>query len=230
VSMLSTCQIGHRQRRLVGGKCLISRTLEPGPPRAPRTGMLIGHLPAGYLLSRLCRRKAARVALLVGSILPDLNMLYFYFVDAGRVHHHGYPTHIPAYWTGVALCLWLLSKRSRLKGVTRVLGWGVAGVGLHLLLDSVAGDIRWLAPFSTQAFSLVHVQATRGLWIWNFVLHWTFLLEVGLVVVAAEVLAREQAQRRLVPVVSDDSVGTTTWESWERGGVVRLQRGDASHK
>ena len=52
-----------------------------------------------------------------------------------------------------------------------------AGILLHMLLDSIGGDIMWLAPFNTDLWELVSVPASQPHWIWSFVLHWTFALE-----------------------------------------------------
>jgi inner membrane protein len=55
---------------------------------------------------------------------------------------------------------------------------------LHLVLDTVAGGIRWLWPFSDVELALTTVRARYHPWVLNFVLHWTFALEVALVVAA----------------------------------------------
>ena len=69
--------------------------------------MFIAHLPAGYLLTRfvVVKRGMAHIpsfqyrtfmALgLIGSLLPDVDMLYFYLIDNRQHLHHGYWTHIP---------------------------------------------------------------------------------------------------------------------------------------
>jgi inner membrane protein len=41
---------------------------------------------------------------------------------------------------------------------------------LHLALDTVAGGVRWLAPFSDRSFVLATVPARHGWWVWNFLL------------------------------------------------------------
>ncbi|WP_295048142.1 hypothetical protein [uncultured Paracoccus sp.] len=61
---------------------------------------------------------------------------------------------------------------------------------LHVILDSIAAGIGWLQPFSDLQFNLVAVPAGRSWWVWNFVLHWTFLLELALCVWAGMVLWR----------------------------------------
>jgi len=57
--------------------------------------MFIAHLPAGYLGGlALARRAGAQLrrrvilAFMLGSVLPDIDMLYFYLLDDGRTLHH----------------------------------------------------------------------------------------------------------------------------------------------
>lgn len=57
--------------------------------------MFVAHLPAGYILSKFWKNKTAQYFLLIGSILPDLDLLYFYTIGQRAVVHHAYPTHSP---------------------------------------------------------------------------------------------------------------------------------------
>jgi inner membrane protein len=50
-----------------------------------------------------------------------------------------------------------------------------------MVLDSIVGDIAWLAPFSDERFALFEVPAIFKPWWLNFVLHWSFALELVLV-------------------------------------------------
>jgi inner membrane protein len=54
----------------------------------------------------------------------------------------------------------------------------------HLLLDSVASDIWWLWPWLDSPFSLVVIPAIHTPWWLNFLLHWTFAVELGFVLLA----------------------------------------------
>ena len=164
--------------------------------------MLVGHLPAGYLaataaLDRLeasgqlptnsasgagPRRSLLAVAL-AASVAPDLDVLAFY-AQGGAVHHHAYPTHWPLAWAGAgALGLAVAAvRRSRLVALAVLFAVGAAL--LHLALDSVAGAVRWGAPFSDRATTLVEVPARRGHWVASMVLHWTFAAELALAAAA----------------------------------------------
>ncbi|RWI15458.1 MAG: metal-dependent hydrolase [Mesorhizobium sp.] len=144
--------------------------------------MLIAHLPSGYILGRLARRRRREAsdvvaAAMLGSVIPDIDMLYFYLIDGGRTHHHAYITHWPLFWATigtVGVSVGRLLGSRRLPSIAIFL----AGAMVHMALDTVASPIMWLAPFSHRPFELVAVPASHGNWVLNFVLHWTFALEL----------------------------------------------------
>jgi membrane-bound metal-dependent hydrolase YbcI (DUF457 family) len=153
--------------------------------------MLIGHLPAGYLIGRALLREPSRksaaplAAIMAGSVLPDIDLLYCYLFDHQRSHHHLYWTHIPAFWLAACagvLLAWAAKRELRPPVAT---WFFLAGVLSHLLLDSIIGDIYWLIPFSYQPFSMFTVRPRYSPWYLNFVMHWVFGLELVLVVCAA---------------------------------------------
>ena len=67
-----------------------------------------------------------------------------------------------------------------------------ANVMLHLVLDTTAGGIRWLWPASEAEFALSQPSARYTPWYLNFVLHWTFALEVAITLAALVSLARRR--------------------------------------
>jgi inner membrane protein len=67
-----------------------------------------------------------------------------------------------------------------------------AGGLRHMALDSIAGEIRWLAPVSDWSLTLVIIPAAFDSWILRFVTHWTFGIEVALTVVAVGVWVRRR--------------------------------------
>ncbi|MEZ2131614.1 MULTISPECIES: metal-dependent hydrolase [unclassified Sinorhizobium] len=159
--------------------------------------MFIAHLPAGYLLtSRLVRKHPTRGSALLAvglvcSVLPDIDLVHFYLIDHRRHVHHDYLTHTPFFWLAVAA---LLALGSVLAGKRQwlVLVWaGLLNVLLHLVLDTVAADIRWLFPFSDMRMNLVHVPALHQPWFLNFILHWTFLCELAIIIVAIVMFVRK---------------------------------------
>lgn len=145
--------------------------------------MLIAHLPAGYCLARLGQKFSPNWPIaptVIGAILPDLDMLWFYLIDSS-VHHHKLPTHLPIFWVVVlgtlGLALWLIKHKSALLKLAAF----ASGLFLHLVLDSVFAPIWWLYPFSNQTVELIQIPATYSHWILSFVLHWSFLLELAIV-------------------------------------------------
>ena len=151
--------------------------------------MLIGHAPAGYIAAALLHgklfasqvsAKAFIVAGVLGGVAPDLDMLYFHLIDQRQHHHHSYFSHWPALWLGL-LALSLLLLRLRRSSQTAMLAVAFCITGLlHMLLDSIVGDIWWLAPLLDQPYALFSVPARYTPWWLNFLLHWSFTLELGL--------------------------------------------------
>lgn len=153
--------------------------------------MFIGHIPAGYLTYRLlapalARRGALHERLMfwgvLGAILPDLDLLYFYGVDHRQHHHHSYFTHFPLVWIGL-LCLSAIWLRRNVEYGALALLFSLGGF-IHLVLDTLVGDIWWFAPFVDRPYVFFTVAAIHEPWWLNFVLHWSFALELLLVVAA----------------------------------------------
>lgn len=176
--------------------------------------MFIAHLPAGYILTHCIARKNETIrsrALAVGlifSVLPDLDLLYFYLVDGRRTPHHDYWTHLPIFWLGVAAltaaALILAGKRHFM-----FLVWvALANVMMHLLLDSIAADIRWLHPLSGTRFNLVEVPARFEPWYLNFILHWTFAAEIAICAAALWVWRTQRRRNRDRRVEGNAAEGT----------------------
>ena len=151
--------------------------------------MLIAHLPAGYLLARrIVPRLAtapaeARRLMAVGlaaSVFADIDLVYFYLIDGRQTLHHDYWTHIPAFWPAAMLAAAALLWLARMGIPWREFLVFLAGVILHLALDTPTGGILWGWPVSLYRFLLVEIPARFDWWVWNFVLHWTFLIELAI--------------------------------------------------
>ncbi|WP_170763981.1 metal-dependent hydrolase [Ruegeria lacuscaerulensis] len=155
--------------------------------------MFIGHLPGAYLVFRAATPgigKLVFAAALFGAVAPDLDMLWFYFVDDRAHHHHAYLTHRPILWAGIVLAGFLLGLRWSHAG--RVLSFFGAGGLVHMGLDSIVGEIAWAWPLSEFSHPLVTVEATHSNWILSFLTHWTFTVEIGVTVLAVIVWFRRQ--------------------------------------
>lgn len=153
--------------------------------------MFIAHPAAGYLLTSflIAKRKSSfnyarnkvMIAGIIASVFPDIDLVYFYIVDHQKFLHHGYWTHIPLFWFTI-FCLWFLIaialRKNNFLEIELIVS---SNVMLHLLLDTIVGKIRWLSPFSHRDIFFVEVPSRYDLWVLNFVVHWTFLLEIAIV-------------------------------------------------
>lgn len=148
--------------------------------------MFIAHLPSGYLLAVQYQhlRSAIPVRIwiavgMAGAVAPDLDLAYFFLVDHQHVHHHRYFSHWPLFWLGLTLLLILVRGCMCVKQHAVTLGLlFCTGALLHVFLDTVAGDIWWLAPFIDKPFSWVKVPDRFSPWWLNFLLHGSFLAEL----------------------------------------------------
>ena len=149
--------------------------------------MMVGHLPAGYLYGSFLATKLARtqvdsryilIAALAGSVFPDIDMFYFLLIDDQR-HHHSYWTHYPIVWLSIVFASSIVFSLYRKWRRAAVLSMVFASTAvLHLILDSIVGDVRWLAPFVDQAYTMFSVPARYEPWWFNFIFHWSFGLEI----------------------------------------------------
>lgn len=156
--------------------------------------MFIAHLPAAYLAARLHARLSGTeqatpmiLAAMAGGIFPDIDLFYGAWVDEGRVHHHLYWTHLPLVWGVVQAGAVLLSLPEKVHQASpryALFHVFLLGVWSHLLLDSIAGDIWWLWPWLDTPFSLVSIPAIHNPWWLNYLLHWTFAVEITVVALA----------------------------------------------
>lgn len=167
--------------------------------------MFIAHAPSGYLLAkaiiRQCRQSAAvakgmLVAGVVGAVFPDVDLFYFYLIDHRQLHHHKYFTHWPVTWLALILFSALLSRWEPAKNAARLLAvFALAGM-LHMILDTLIGDIWWLAPWLKVPFKLFTVEAVYQPWWLNFILHWSCLVELSICLLAAYVFFKSSRQPR----------------------------------
>lgn len=115
-----------------------------------------------------------------GAIAPDLDMFYFHLVDHGKHNHHSYFTHFPLVWATLFLgsVIWLYWGRSKsLAALAAIFSFN--GM-IHMLLDTVVGAIKWFAPFSDRYVAFFSIPALYQPWWLNFILHWSFSLEIGI--------------------------------------------------
>lgn len=152
--------------------------------------MITAHLPSGYILGRSWPKgRDVLAAAVLGGVLPDLDLIWFYLIDDRAFHHHRYWVHIPFFWAVVAtvtLPLVYVWARQWLLAACAFF----AALLLHICLDSVSGDILWHWPWDDRFTSLVSIPARFDNWVLNFILHPVFLLEVLIWSIAIRYWAR----------------------------------------
>ncbi len=178
--------------------------------------MMIAHIPASYLLSRRlasrltgdrARLRGLMALGLIAAVLPDIDLFYFYLIDARQTLHHEYWTHIPIFWTAVAVVVAGLFRLARAPIPAAAFALIFANIFLHLVLDTMAGGIAWLYPWERTSFELFTIPARFDWWPWNFVLHWSFLIELAILGWAAH------------------EIGAAAWlTGWKRAIGARIPR------
>lgn len=157
--------------------------------------MFIGHLPAGYLLTKgihkITKSKKYLYLGLIASIFPDFDLIYFYLIDNQSTLHHSYWIHIPFYWLIISSLTFLLIWLTRKKALIIPAIIFFTNIFLHLILDTIVGKIEWLFPLSTKPYYLFEVPSIYNFWVYNFFLHWTFLFEIAVIIGAIYLIIRK---------------------------------------
>jgi inner membrane protein len=168
--------------------------------------MLIAHAPAGYLVTRILSRTVFKDVVrheradrfyqlliavgIVGGIFPDIDLLFNTIFKTIVASHHDYFTHIPAFW----LCMWGIGAAiGKVRGDRRIGALATifcVSAIIHLVLDTVTGTIYWLYPFSRVSVNIFEVTDVHIWWVKNYLYHWTFLIEIGIVLSAMAVFLR----------------------------------------
>ncbi len=154
--------------------------------------MFFAHLPAGYIISQVTEKKfgatvSSRKIMamsLVGSIAPDLDLIYFYLISARTMTHHAYLPHIPLFWIIVFLLLLMTNLITYSKERILLSTLFIINVFVHLILDTVVGGVIWLYPFKTEYVSFFVINARYDWWVLNYLLNWTFVFEIGIIAMA----------------------------------------------
>lgn len=132
---------------------------------------------------------------MIGALAPDFDLSYFYLIDHRQTHHHRYVTHWPALWLSLVAvsAIWLRLKHAPKVAFVSVI-FCLGGL-LHVVLDSFVGDIWWLAPFVDRPFALFTVPAVFAPWWLNFILHWSFAVELVISAWALFIYRRRRRRR-----------------------------------
>jgi len=134
---------------------------------------------------------------LICSILPDIDLLYFYGIDHRQHPHHTYWTHMPFFWLSISALVYVIERRVFRKQIALVSLLLLSGTLLHLVLDSVAGGIFWLYPWSDTYFRIFTITPRFNWWVLNYIIHWTFLLEIAIVSASLYVMRQDHILNRI---------------------------------
>ena len=185
--------------------------------------MIIAHGPAGYLLTKLLTTRLLRnnmnqgitprryniliLAGIIGGIMPDFDFVYHVFIDSDRTPHHSYITHMPIFWISLMLISVITGRLLKKPFFSAVSIAMYSAALLHLVCDTLTGEIYWLYPFSMHPFNVFSVRGTYIWWVHNYMYHWTFLIEITIVVIAMAVFLRiPEIIRYLLPIIQKDKI------------------------
>ncbi|MBE2295281.1 MAG: metal-dependent hydrolase [Phycisphaerales bacterium] len=169
--------------------------------------MFIAHAPSGYIMAISLINRAKNISVsaiavitvgMFGAIAPDLDILYFYLVDNRQTNHRKYITHWPILWltTLVISIAWLYLSKNK-KSPFLILIFSLGGL-LHVILDSLAGGILWFSPFIDKPYALVVIPAAFKPWWLSFILHWTFVVELGICILSL-FICRQRSNKSIQP-------------------------------
>jgi len=172
--------------------------------------MFIAHAFGGYLGTRLCLKSQVGQELserrwmsflifgIICSILPDIDLLYFYTLDHRQHPHHQFWTHMPFFWITVSLFVYALGRWKFRPYAALISLLLLGGTFMHMILDSVAGGIFWLYPLSDTYFKMFTITPRFQWWVLNYIIHWTFLAEVAIVASALWVYRSDERVKSFV--------------------------------
>jgi len=153
--------------------------------------MLIGHLPAGYFLSRylIKRNKLPLNKLWLGlgllaAILPDFDIAYSILFTDSMASHRLFYTNFPLLYLTVLLIFIIIYYIRPSKNFKFGIIIVFANIFLHFILDTAFVGIKWLWPFYDRLIGVYNVNITEGIRVENYFNHWYWYLEIALWILA----------------------------------------------
>lgn len=128
--------------------------------------MLIAHGPLGYILATVTQRwwklptlskiqiRWVLITAFVGGIFPDIDLLFFYFIDSSHSHRQ-LITHSLFMYIGLLVVGVLLLRLSRFKYIGILVSVFAVGTISHVFTDMIIGMTIFLAPFSYELLGLI---------------------------------------------------------------------------
>ena len=127
----------------------------------------------------LLGKKVFFIVIMIGAVFPDIDLFYFYLFDNRSVHHHKYFLHWFSFWIPIFLISYFYFKFSQYTSRLALIVLLFSGATLlHISLDTFVGDVWLFAPFIDQAYVFFEVTSRYQPWWLNFILHWSFVVEL----------------------------------------------------
>lgn len=156
--------------------------------------MIVGHLPAGYFLTRyLIKRQKLTLNKfwlglgLIAAIFPDFDYAYWILSNDQSESHRGYITTYPIIYLGIFLIfllIYLIKKNIWLKNFIIIV---FANIFLHFLLDTPFFGVKWFYPLCNQYLGFYDIGGYAnggGIQVQNYFTNWYWYLEIALWLVA----------------------------------------------
>jgi len=151
--------------------------------------MLFAHLPVGYLVTHALIKKAKLkfnpfwIGLgLIASEIPDLGIIYQFFIGKMYESHRYYLTNLPVFYLTIFLIVVIVNcfiKKTWLKYANIIV---FANIFVHLIIDTGFYGIRWLWPFYPKLIAIYNIDGTGGVRVENYFHHWYFYLEIAILI------------------------------------------------
>lgn len=131
---------------------------------------LPAHISGGYIALNLVNKINPSLGLatgnllvvgLIGSVLPDIDFVFFKYM---KDHHNSWP-HAPLFWIAIYLIFFSIGIFLRNQIIQNYNTALIIGILTHLFLDWFSGrtaGIRIFYPFSEQVFSLCPLNPKKG--------------------------------------------------------------------
>ncbi len=135
--------------------------------------MIIGHGPFGYLAARVTQRWwngegfsskqrcYVYLATIVGAMIPDIDLLYIYFIDAGASHRQLY-THSIVIYLSLVVILFIAAWLTKKRFFVILILLFFAGTITHVLADMIIGLTVLFAPFSDNLYGFSSISWYRN--------------------------------------------------------------------
>jgi len=163
--------------------------------------MLFAHAPVGFLISYFTRKFWNRglslaqfyILLILGAffgVFPDLDVFYYYFVNARALHRevifHSFVLYLVIF--AILYFVGRVMKNAFCRALSFVFFFGTLS---HLVLDSLAAGIMWVYPINHRLFGLLIIPQIADSFFGQYFTLINFSLEVVLTILGIGVVTKK---------------------------------------